>query len=336
MAEYNSSQQLASSVSTSPGSYHQHNQSLQSQTVETLLEQLRSITSDDNPRSACTMQEEVGSGTLGTVYRGEDIGSSSSQVAIKVVYLTRRKEPLKCIVREISILKGCNHPNIVKFYNSYMLSKDVWLVTEYINGMNVQDIVESSSGLKSMTESNMAAIAQECLCGLAYLHEHRILHRDIKSSNIMISNQGEVKIIDFGFCIVQEEDMFRSGTPDYMAPEMLAGGNYGPGVDIWSMGILMIEMIIGDLPYSHWPLRKLVKFTKDKNQPEIPENTKHNGKVSDTMKSFIKNCLNVEAIDRPTAQTLLKHPFVTSAAPLSQLGTMVTYAAIEKKKKLQI
>ena len=329
--------ELDTSVPAAISNDHQsmeHNQPDKSQTEKTVQEQLKNITFNDNPECEYKIREKVGEGTWGTVHRGEKIGTSSSQVAIKYIDLTKKGIRLDANVNEINTLKSCNHRNIVKFCNSYMLHNELWLATEYINGVNLQDIVESTYGLKSMTESNMAAIAQECLCGLAYIHEHRILHRDIKSANIMISNQGEVKIIDFGLSIFQKDNMYAGvGTPDYIAPEMILGGSYGPGVDIWSLGILMIEMITGYLPYWDWSDPKLLKFIRDKNQPEIPETTEYNGKVSETMKNFIKGCLNVEAIERPSAQSLLKYPFIESAAPLIQLEILVTTMLRRKRNK---
>ena len=301
--------------------------------IQNQLESLESLTPSENPKRVFKKGQFLGKGSYAKVYRGQ-VRGSSEEVAIKVMPFPRvgDREATTQVRNEICNLKRCHHRNIVTYYNScaYVnvlkdLKRELWLVTEYINGKTLYDIVRSDRGMRAMTTNHIAAIIQECLRGLAYLHdEHQILHRDVKSANIMISRQGKVKIIDLGLSIVEQENKDTEvGTYDYMAPEMVSGEPYGPGVDIWSIGIMIIELLIGKLPNINKSKKTLVKSLKNKKRPAIPYHSKYNGYISRAMKRFIKLCLRVEQADRPTAQTLLADPFLYSASPLSRMGEIV-------------
>ncbi|NXB87473.1 PAK3 kinase, partial [Vidua chalybeata] len=131
---------------------------------------------------------------------------------------------------------------------SFLVDGDLWLVMEYMGGGTLQDVVRQTC----MAEGEMAAVSRECLQGLDFLHASRVIHRDLKSSNLLLGIDGSVKLTDFGLCaqLSPEQDQHSSmvGTAHWMAPEVVTSSPYGPKVDIWSFGIVTIEMVEGEPP----------------------------------------------------------------------------------------
>ncbi|NXB26629.1 PAK3 kinase, partial [Rhagologus leucostigma] len=131
---------------------------------------------------------------------------------------------------------------------TYLVDEDLWLVMEYMDGGTLQDVVRQTR----LAEEEMAAVSRECLQALDFLHSRQVIHRDLKSSNILLGMDGTVKLTDFGFCtqLTLEQDRQSSmvGTAHWMAPEVVTGSPYGPKVDIWSFGIVTIEMVEGEPP----------------------------------------------------------------------------------------
>ncbi|QEU59418.1 Ste20 [Kluyveromyces lactis] len=266
---------------------------------------------------------KIGQGASGGVYTAYELGTNAS-VAIKQMNL--EKQPKKeLIVNEILVMKGSKHNNIVNFIDSYLFRGDLWVVMEYMEGGSLTDVVTHCI----LTEGQIGAVCRETLKGLQFLHSKGVIHRDIKSDNILLSMNGDIKLTDFGFCAqINEVNLKRTtmvGTPYWMAPEVVSRKEYGPKVDIWSLGIMIIEMIEGEPPYlNETPLRALYLIATN-GTPKL----KDPGNLSHKMAMFLNWCLMVDPEDRGTAADLLEDPFITeiaeentSLAPLVKLARM--------------
>ncbi|AOA64264.1 signal transducing kinase of the PAK family [Komagataella phaffii CBS 7435] len=289
-----------------------------------ILNKLNSICSAGDPTAKYENFVKVGKGASGDVYTANEIGTRSC-VAIKRMYL--QKQPKKeLIINEILVMKGSKHKNIVNFINSYVQDNNLWVVMEYMEGGSLTDIVTHSV----MSEGQIGAVCKETLEGLLFLHSKGIIHRDIKSDNILLSLSGEIKITDFGFCAqIKEYNLKRTtmvGTPYWMAPEVVSRKEYGPKVDLWSLGIMVIEMIEGEPPYlNETPLRALFLITTN-GTPKLEEPDI----LSGGLKSFLQSCLEVNPERRADAIQLLQHPFILNADPISSLIPLVNAARLQK------
>ncbi|OLY83114.1 Serine/threonine-protein kinase SMU1 [Smittium mucronatum] len=285
-----------------------------------VIHTMKKICNPGDPTKAYRHFIKIGQGASGGVYTAQPIDSNNI-VAIKQMNLeTQPKKDL--IINEILVMKDSRHKNIVNYIDSFLHDGSLWVVMEYMEGGCLTDVVTASL----MTERQIATVCRETLEGLSFLHSKGVIHRDIKSDNVLLSMNGEIKLTDFGFCAritdMYEKRVTMVGTPYWMAPEVVTRKAYGPKVDVWSLGIMAIEMIEGEPPYlNENPLRALYLIATN-GSPKI-NSIEH---LSPEFVDFLSSCLTVDSESRPSAAQILEHPFISKAGPLSILSPLIQAA----------
>nr|XP_054509298.1 serine/threonine-protein kinase PAK 2-like [Agelaius phoeniceus] len=295
------------------------------ETEEKYLEMLgRMVNPNDNPVKKYTEKEQIGSGSFGHVVRALN-NATGGEVAIKKINLQGlRKKQLT--INEIMIMKRYRSPNVVNYLDSYLLGEELWLVMEYMDGGALSDVISKTY----LSEVEMAAISRECLQGLDFLHSNHVIHRDVKSDNILLRTDGSVKLADFGLSTQLTPEKNRksviAGTIWWMAPEMLKDQPYGPKVDVWSFGIVGIEMVDQEPPYCNQSPCTAKCLIATVGTPKLRQ-AKH---LSPCLCDFLSCCLQTDEEQRWSAKELLKHPFVRSAKPASSLALLIN--SVKKRK----
>ena len=290
--------------------------------------------------------ELVGRGTTGVVHRAIDTLNDNEIVAIKLVDLEECEDDVLDIQREINVLANCDSPHVTKYLGSWLVPKTTTLAIamEYMGGGSVQDLCRESP----LDERIVRVLMRDVVKALKYLHEEGKIHRDVKCANILLNENGEVRLADFGVSgqmtqtIGARRKTF-AGTPFWMAPEVIqssgtggkgggvspsSGGFGGPSgydekADIWSLGITAIEAATGSAPHSHLhPMRALFVIPQSA-PPELPyTNDEEEGGVtydfSENFRDFVKQCVRMNPEERPSAEELLKHPFLAVGGVITE------------------
>ncbi|XP_026185419.1 mitogen-activated protein kinase kinase kinase kinase 5 isoform X2 [Mastacembelus armatus] len=264
-----------------------------------------------NPQDDFEILLRVGGGTYGDVFKARN-KQNGELAAIKVIKM-EPEDDFSIIQQEIVIVKSCKHPNIVAYYGSYIRANKLWICMEFCGGGSLQDVYHVTGPL---SEPQIAYICREMLQGLDYLHAQKKIHRDIKGANILLNDQGEVKLADFGISAQITDTLARRksfiGTPYWMAPEVAAveiKGGYNELCDIWSVGITAIELAELQPPmFDVHPLRVLFLMSKSGYQPP---KLKDKSKWSSSFYNFVKAMLVRNPKKRPSASKMLSHGFLT-------------------------
>jgi tRNA A-37 threonylcarbamoyl transferase component Bud32 len=257
----------------------------------------------------------IGKGAMGTVYRAM-IKVTGEQIAVKVVLKEAAGDEaalIEALDNELTILQNLDHPRIVRYLGHELESDKLVIFCEYLPGGSISSAIRQFGAFE---EETISAHVRQILEGLKYLHENRIIHRDLKAANCLLDLSGAVRLADFG-CSKKIENLGGStvimktmkGSIPWMAPEVIMGEGYGRAADIWAVGCCVVEMATGKHPWAGRldnVLQAMYRIAMCDEHLDIPP------KLSPNCQDFIQKCTNRNPKLRPTAAELLNHPFVTN------------------------
>uniref|UniRef100_A0A8C1W0K2 non-specific serine/threonine protein kinase n=1 Tax=Cyprinus carpio TaxID=7962 RepID=A0A8C1W0K2_CYPCA len=304
--------------------------------VKKKTKQYEHVHRDVNPNDIWEIIGELGDGAFGKVYKAQN--KETGALAAAKVIETKSEEELEDYMVEIDILASCNHQYIVKLLDAFFYDNKLSIMIEFCPGGAVDaTMLELDRGLE---EPQIRVICKQILEALQYLHSMKIIHRDLKAGNILLTLDGDIKLADFGVSAkntktLQRRDSF-IGTPYWMAPEVvmcetMKDAPYDYKADIWSLGITLIEMAQIEPPHHELnPMRVLLKIAKSE-----PPTLEKPAKWSMEFKDFLKKALDRNPETRPTAAQLLDHPFVSSVKTNRPLRELVAEAKAEVMEEIE-
>ncbi|KAG7459870.1 hypothetical protein MATL_G00215340 [Megalops atlanticus] len=287
----------------------------------------------EDPEKLFADLREIGHGSFGAVYFARDVRSNEVVAIKKMSYSGKQSnEKWQDIIKEVKFLQKLRHPNTIEYKGCYLREHTAWLVMEYCLG-SASDLLEVHK--KPLQEVEIAAITHGALQGLAYLHSHNMIHRDVKAGNILLTEPGQVKLGDFGSASIVAPANSFVGTPYWMAPEVILAmdeGQYDGKVDVWSLGITCIELAERKPPLFNMNAMSALYHIAQNESPVLQSNH-----WSDYFRNFVDSCLQKIPQDRPTSDVLLKHRFLCRERPLSVVLDLIarTKDAVRELDNLQ-
>ncbi|XP_072218173.1 serine/threonine-protein kinase PAK 6b [Leuresthes tenuis] len=265
---------------------------------------LQMVVDPGDPRMTLENFVKIGEGSTGVVCIARE-RQSGRQVAVKMMDL-RKQQRRELLFNEVVIMRDYRHPNVVEMFRSALVEEELWVIMEYLQGGALTHIISETR----LDEEQIATVCEGVLQALSYLHSQGVIHRDIKSDSILLTLDGRIKLSDFGFCAQISKDVPKRkslvGTPYWMAPEVISKVPYGTEVDVWSLGIMVVEMVDGEPPYfSDSPIIAMKKL-RDEAAPSI----RNIQRVSPVLKGFLDSMLTCDTQRRSSAAALLQHPFL--------------------------
>lgn len=287
----------------------------------------------DDPEELFIGLHEIGHGSFGAVYFATNAHTNEVVAVKKMSYSGKQAhEKWQDILKEVKFLRQLKHPNTIEYKGCYLKEHTAWLVMEYCLG-SASDLLEVHK--KPLQEVEIAAITHGALQGLAYLHSHALIHRDIKAGNILLTEPGQVKLADFGSASMASPANSFVGTPYWMAPEVILAmdeGQYDGKVDIWSLGITCIEMAERKPPLFNMNAMSALYHIAQNDSPTLQSK-----EWTDSFRRFVDYCLQKMPQERPTSVELLRHDFVRRDRPLRVLIDLIqrTKDAVRELDNLQ-
>ncbi|XP_075034640.1 serine/threonine-protein kinase TAO3 isoform X2 [Mixophyes fleayi] len=287
----------------------------------------------EDPETVFVDLHEIGHGSFGAVYFATN-STTNEVVAVKKMSYSGKQtnEKWQDIIKEVKFLQQLKHPNTIEYKGCYLKEHTAWLVMEYCLG-SASDLLEVHK--KPLQEVEIAAITHGALQGLAYLHSHNMIHRDIKAGNILLTEPGQVKLADFGSASITSPANSFVGTPYWMAPEVILAmdeGQYEGMVDIWSLGITCIELAERKPPLFNMNAMSALYHIAQNESPTLQSN-----EWTDSFRGFVDYCLQKIPQERPTSEELLQHDFVRRERPTRVLIDLIqrTKDAVRELDNLQ-
>ncbi|XP_018424567.1 PREDICTED: STE20-like serine/threonine-protein kinase [Nanorana parkeri] len=298
--------------------------------------QYEHVKRDQNPEEFWEIIGELGDGAFGKVYKAQN--KETGILAAAKVIDTKSEDELEDYMVEIDILASCDHPNIVQLLDAFYFENNLWILIEFCAGGAVDAVMLELE--RPLTEPQIRVVCKQTLQALVYLHEAKIIHRDLKAGNILLNIDGDVKLADFGVSAkntrtLQRRDSF-IGTPYWMAPEVVMCETskdkpYDFKADVWSLGVTLIEMAQIEPPHHELnPMRVLLKIAKSE-PPTLAQPSRWSRDFSD----FLRKCLDKNVDNRWTTAQLLQHPFVSVVHSNKPIRELIAEAKAEVLEEME-